>query len=197
MKQPNLVIRLTVSLLFCVALGVFGVAFASEKFEGEWTFNETLTDKLQPKLKTTKASGRGFQGTLIGGLPLPGSGRGVAEGPISTLKFPTLLECNQFTLEIEDKKIEFSCENGSSREFNVGKLHGRKTKLTKSKITEYYKSTSRSVRHNISVDKEGNLVVTVKIRPSGSTEQTFVRAFSRPAEETETTEDSETQPDVP
>ncbi|MXW53977.1 MAG: hypothetical protein F4Z66_08370 [Gammaproteobacteria bacterium] len=169
----------------------------SPKLTGTWTLDEELTKELQPPIKKNRRAGQGLRGYIGGGgilTPLPGGGSSPASGAAG-LKVPLILDCSELTLEASEDKITVSCVNGMEREFNVGKVHGRTTKWKKTRLTEFYRSTSRSVRHLIKLDREGNMIATVTLQPKGGVSQKYVRAFNRkPAISEEASKDKEPTP---
>ena len=143
--------------------------------------NEEATETLQNKVRKSNRASRGIgagAATIIIGVPTPSDAG--PSGPNSTLKFPIVLECEEISIEANEEKVKASCASGVSREFLIGKLHGRVTRFRRDILKESYSSTSRSVKHDIRVDKDGNLVATVKIKPKNGISQTYVRVYSRP-----------------
>ena len=194
MKNSSLLIVICFFSFFGLVITSSVNAKDDKDITGTWVVNEEVTDTLQDRLRKSNTAGRGF-GTdgvrVVVGAPPSGG----ASGPNSTLKFPIVLECKEILFEVEEDKVKASCTSGVSRDFLIGKLHGRVTKFRRNVLTEYYSSTSRSVRHDIRVDKDGNLVAKVKIKPQGGISQTYVRVYSRPADdeasESETATDTE------
>lgn len=169
-------------LFLCMFLGLFTTCFVHAKRDkaitGTWVVNEEATETLQNKVRRTNTRSMG-DGPNVAVLGVPAGGAGPS-GPNSTLKFPIVLECEEISFQVDDEKVKASCETGVSREFLVGKLHGRITRFRSNVLTESYSSTSRSVKHDIRVDKEGNLVAKVRIKPKNGIAQVYVRVYSRP-----------------
>ena len=178
----------------CLAVLVSTSAWSeSRELTGTWTLDEELTKELQPPIKKNQRAGEGLRGFIGGGgilTPLPGGGSSPAAGAAG-LKTPLVLDCSELTLEKSADKITISCANGTEREFNVGKVHGRTTKWRKSRLTEFYRSTSRSVKHLIKLDRKGNMIATVTLQPKGGVSQKYVRAFNRKQEVSEETSKDE------
>lgn len=167
-------------------------AKTDKKITGTWEVNEEETETLQNKVRRSNPTSRGVGAPTGGGVGIPVPGSGGAAGPNATLKFPIVLECNAISIEVEEETVKASCESGVSREFLIGKIHGRTTRFRHNVLTESYSSTSRSVKHDIRVDRKGNLVAKVRIKPKYGVSQTFVRVYSRPSEtETETETEAE------
>lgn len=189
-KTPLLTIICVCALVgLCITTPVS--AKVDKSFTGKWVVNDEATDTLQSKVRRSNPSSRSGPSGVVVGVPTPG-GAGPS-GPNSTLKFPIVLECEEISFEIEDDTVKASCASGVSREFLIGNVHGRTTRFRRNVLTESYSSTSRLVRHDIRVDKEGNLVAKVKIKPKGGISQTYVRVYSRPSETESQDEEAEVE----
>lgn len=180
-------------LSFLIGLSITTTSYAKtdKSITGTWLVNEEATETLQNKVRKSSSMGRGLgtAASVVLGIPSPGNSG--LSGPNSTLKFPVVLECEEISFEVEEEAVKASCASGVTREFLLGKIHGRVTRFRRNVLTESYSSTSRSVQHDIRVDKDGNLVAKVKIKPKQGDSQTYVRVYSRPPEtesETETEE---------
>lgn len=185
--------------IFCVSLLIgFSItttlyAKTDKSITGTWLVNEEATETLQNKVRKSSSMGRGLgtAATVVLGVPSPGNSG--PSGPNSTLKFPVVLECEEISFEVEEESVKASCASGVTREFLLGKIHGRITRFRRNILTESYSSTSRSVKHDIRVDKDGNLIAKVKIRPKQGISQTYVRVYSRPPETESETEEAESE----
>lgn len=183
MTRKLLISAAVFAFLFVCSVGTLQAD--ESKILGSWILNDELTAELKPKPRKSRSMG-GFGGVSIAaggiGIPLPG-GVGGPAAAASSLKFPTVLDCEGFELSKEDDKVTLSCEDGSNRDFYIGKKHGRKTSLTSKTLRESYSSTSRTVKHAFKLDKNDNLIVTVRIKAKGGEEQVHVRAFSQEVED--------------
>lgn len=193
MKSTQLIKILFVCTLVSLCATAVVHAKTDKKITGTWVVNEEETETLQSKVRKSNPTSRGLGAATggVSGIPVPGAG-GPA-GPNSTLKFPIVLECKEISIEVEEEAVKASCESGVSREFLIGKIHGRTTRFRRNVLTESYSSTSRSVRHDIRVDKNGNLVAKVRIKPKYGVSQTFVRVYSRPSETESVKEEAEVE----
>ncbi len=199
MKKNLRATVICLSLLTGLSIATTLYAKTDKSITGTWLVNEEATETLQNKVRKSSSmgSGLGTAASVVLGVPTPGNSG--PSGPNSTLKFPVVLECQEISFEVEEESVKASCASGVTREFLLGKIHGRVTRFRRNVLTESYSSTSRSVKHDIRVDKDGNLVAKVKIKPKQGVSQTYVRVYSRPPEaeseteeaETETTEDQE------
>ncbi len=175
--------RLCICLVSVLALPVLTDA---PDLTGDWELDEELTKKLEPPVRTNREFGRGLRNMV---LPTPG-GPGAQNPNAASLKQPLILDCVGLTLTKKDKTVEIECDNGTQREFHVGNRHGRRTIWRSKRLTESYRSTSRSVKHSIKLDRDDNMIVTVTIKPQGGIAQKHVRAFNRVTEKENS--DSET-----
>lgn len=167
----------------CSLLGLFATGLVHAKQDkaitGTWVVNEEATETLQNKVRRTSSQNRNMAdgpNIVVLGVPTPNAG---PSGPNSTLKFPIVLECDEISFQVDDEIVKASCETGVTREFLVGRLHGRITRFRANVLTESYSSTSRSVKHDVRVDKDGNLVAKVRIKPKNGDAQVYVRVYSR------------------
>ena len=187
----------------CVTTSVH--ANTDKSITGAWVVNEEATEALQSKVRKSNPTNRGIGSATGGAVGIPAPSSGGPSGPNSTLKFPIVLECKEISFEVEDEAVKASCAIGVSREFLIGKIHGRITRFRRNVLTESYSSTSRSVKHDIRIDKKGNLVAKVKIKPKYGVSQTYVRVYSRPPEaetdpqedEVEVEEEAEVKVEIP
>ncbi|MXW07225.1 MAG: hypothetical protein F4X56_07940 [Gammaproteobacteria bacterium] len=183
---------------------LLGLSFATTTFAnsdksitGTWIVNEEATETLQNKVRRSSSTNPALgSGPTVLGIPSPGNSG--PSGPNSTLKFPEVLECEEISFEVDEEAVKASCASGVTREFLIGNIHGRITRFRRNILTESYSSTSRSVKHDIRVDKDGNLVAKVRIRPKNGVSQTYVRVYSRPpaTDEEEIEVETEIDPDV-
>lgn len=182
MKKTLLSTLFCLSTLIGLSLTTTLYANSDKSITGTWIVNEEATDTLQNKVRRSSATNRGLgtAASVVLGVPSPGNSG--PSGPNSTLKFPIVLECEEISFEVDEEAVNASCASGVTREFLLGKIHGRVTRFRRNVLTESYSSTSRSVKHDIRVDKDGNLVAKVRIKPKHGISQTYVRVYSRPPE---------------
>lgn len=195
MKKSLLTTFLCLSTLLGLSFTTTIYANSDKSITGTWIVNEEATETLQNKVRRSGTTNPGLgSAPMVIGIPSPGN-RGPS-GPNSTLKFPEVLECEEISFEVEEEAVKASCASGVTREFLIGNIHGRITRFRRNVLTESYSSTSRSVKHDIRVDKDGNLVAKVRIRPKNGVSQTYVRVFSRPPETDEAEVETEVDRDV-
>ena len=193
MKKNMRATVICLSFLTGLSIATNLYAKTDKSITGTWLVNEEATETLQNKVRKSSSmgSGLGTAASVVLGVPAPGNSG--PSGPNSTLKFPVVLECQEISFEVEEESVKASCASGVTREFLLGKIHGRVTRFRRNILTESYSSTSRSVKHDIRVDKDGNLVAKVKIKPKQGVSQTYVRVYSRPSEAESETEEAETE----
>ena len=197
MKKTLRATVLCLSLVIGLSITTTLYAKKDKSITGTWLVNEEATETLQNKVRKSSSMGRGLGTAASAVIGVPSPGNSGPAGPNSTLKFPVVLECEEISFEVEEEAVKASCASGVSREFLIGKIHGRITRFRRNVLTESYSSTSRTVKHDIRVDKDGNLVAKVKIRPKQGVSQTYVRVYSRPPETKTETEEADVGVETP
>lgn len=197
-EMKKLLLRkvLCISALLGLSFTTTLYANVDKSITGTWIVNEEATETLQNRVRRSSTTGDalGTAATVVLGIPRPANSG--PSGPNSTLKFPVVLECEEISFEVDEESVNASCASGVTREFLIGKIHGRVTRFRRDILTESYSSTSRSVKHDIRVDKDGNLVAKVKIKPKNGVSQTYVRVYSRPPEPESQTEEEQVEAEV-
>ena len=197
-EMKKLLLRkvLCISALLGLSFTTTLYANVDKSITGTWIVNEEATETLQNRVRRSSTTGDalGPAATVVLGIPRPANSG--PSGPNSTLKFPVVLECEEISFEVDEESVNASCASGVTREFLIGKIHGRVTRFRRDILTESYSSTSRSVKHDIRVDKDGNLVAKVKIKPKNGVSQTYVRVYSRPPEPESQTEEEQVEAEV-
>lgn len=195
MRKAQLTSFLCLSTLLGLSCTTTIYANTDKSITGTWIVNEEATETLQNKVRRSSTTNPAL-GTASNVIGIPSPGNSGSSGPNSTLKFPEVLECEEISFEIEEEVVKASCASGVTREFLIGNIHGRITRFRRNILTESYSSTSRSVKHDIRVDKDGNLVAKVRIRPKNGVSQTYVRVYSRPPATDEEEIEVETEIDL-
>ena len=197
-EMKKLLLRkvLCISALLGLSFTTTLYANVDKSITGTWIVNEEATETLQNRVRRSSTTGDalGTAATVVLGIPRPANSG--PSGPNSTLKFPVVLECEEISFEVDEESVNASCASGVTREFLIGKIHGRVTRFRRDILTESYSSTSRSVKHDIRVDKDGNLVAKVKITPKNGVSQTYVLDYSRPPEPESQTEEEQVEAEV-
>ncbi|MCB1685348.1 MAG: hypothetical protein KDI31_12705, partial [Pseudomonadales bacterium] len=174
--------RLSVLLaLLATCLATAGVRAATipEALLGEWVLNNERTHEIQPK------QGGGFDGfgvtpsISVGGvpIPLPGAAATPSSGPVSD---PRVLRCGRMQIEMQTPNVRLIYEGVGEEIMKPGNDLGRKTRLSRTKITQFYETNTRRVNKTFEVQKDGSLLVKVKLNPKGAKSVTQVRVFERP-----------------
>ena len=149
---------------------------------GVWEFNPEETQKLQPKRARTKTTKSGFGniGVSVGGMPVPRPGRGAAAASRGTSVLPKVLSCNKLTLSEAADEILMTCPSfKGTREFRIGKHHGRTVRWRDKRLTEKYSSTSRRVTHDFQLRKSDQMHVEVVVTPKQSSRLKYLVVFDR------------------
>lgn len=160
------------------------VAAEKANLLGDWTLNRDLTEKRRPKLPKAKASRSGFGKVHVGVggvlVPTPGSSGPIPGGSGATAGMPKVLSCDELELTKQGQVIEANCPTMlNARKFNVGNIHGRKTKYSNRKLTEKYSSSSRRVTHTFKMEGSDRMEVKVTVKPKGAKLLTYILVFDR------------------
>ncbi|MEZ5553089.1 MAG: hypothetical protein R3E82_19560 [Pseudomonadales bacterium] len=167
-------------LATCLATAGVRAATTPEALLGEWVLNNERTHEIQPK------QGGGFDGfgvtpsISVGGvpIPLPGAAATPSSGPVSD---PRVLRCGRMQIEMQTPNVRLIYEGVGEEIMKPGNDLGRKTRLSRTKITQFYETNTRRVNKTFEVQKDGSLLVKVKLNPKGAKSVTQVRVFERPA----------------
>lgn len=178
MKSPVLTLALTLSLIFLADPAL--AKGEPEGLLGDWVLNSELTHELQPKQSGGGTSG-GFGSPTISvggvGIPLPGGSRAAPSGGA---RDPRVLRCDAMTVTLIDENVHFTYQGVGEETMKPGNDQGRRTTWRRDALTQKYTTTSRTVRKSYELDKDGRLIVKVKISPKGAKSATLVRVFERP-----------------
>ena len=167
-------------LLISVLLVVLVGQADASVFDGEWVINHEETDKVTVPFK--EGSGRGSQFapkvSVNLGLPMP---QRFKQAPMSNLspKDPAVLRCNSMQISTSGKKTNLLYDTTEKETLHTGDYRGRKTKKSKSKIEQKYKTPDRKVTKTWTLREDGRLLVSVKLDPTGDKARKFNRVFDR------------------
>lgn len=175
------------ALLLAVALTMTTVppasaATAVSDLYGRWILNDEATREVQPRQREKSGlfSNLPRASVSVGGIPLPGSGSGA---PPSTggAPDPKVLRTAELTIEPQGDNLHLSFGVAGSETLKPGNDQGLVSRWNKSRLTSRYKTTSRSVNQVYEVQKDGRLLVTVKLNPSSGPTLVHKRMFDRAA----------------
>lgn len=149
---------------------------------GDWVLNNELTAAAQVKKKDSGFGGTGGFSTSVsvGGIPLPGSSGSAQQGPGGSTKDPQVLRCSELQINSEGENLLFTFVGVGTELVEPGNNQGRVTKWNRSKLTSRYETTSRKVERIYQLQKDGTLMVTVKIKPRQAARIIQKRVFQRP-----------------
>lgn len=178
-RSNSLSVALALLLVTALPAATMQAAAFPEALLGEWVLNNERTHEIQPE------QGGGFDGfgvtpsVSVGGvpIPLPGAASTPSSGPVSD---PRVLRCGRMKIEMQDANVRLIYEGVGEEIMKPGNDLGRKTRLQKTKITQFYETNTRKVHKTFEVQKDGSLLVKVKLNPKGAKSVTQVRVFERP-----------------
>ena len=158
---------LLLSLIFI--LFFTGNAYPISAYEGAWVINQTETAALrEPYKDNSRRRGSKFKSQVsVGGLPMPKSNSQRAMSRL-TAQSPMVLRSTRMIIEFEGDQINIQYPSIGKETLYKGEYRGRKTKWSSKQIKQTYKTTERRVTKTWSINKEGLLLVVVKIKPNES-----------------------------
>jgi len=144
-------------------------ASPNSAYEGSWIINHEETDALREPYKDNSKKRRSkFKPHVsLGGLPMPGSNRQKAMSRLAA-QSPMVLRSSKMTITFEGNQINIRYPNVGQETLRKGEFRGRKTKWSSKQIKQTYKTTERRVTKTWSINKQGRLLVIVKIKPNES-----------------------------
>jgi hypothetical protein len=168
--------------LICVFFGLWAVGAAAAPPEwllGDWVLNSQRTHELQPKQSGGGNGGFGSPSISVGGvgIPLPGQ---ASQTPVGSARDPRVLRCEAMTVNTEGDNVHFVYLGAGEEIMKPGNDQGRKTSWNRSKLTQRYSTTSRTVTKTYRLEEDGSLEVKVKLAPKGAKSVTHIRVFERP-----------------
>ena len=147
---------------------------------GSWQIDDTLTAAVQPVEghKKNRFEGLGMPSVSVNGMPLPGVGGG-AQASSGSAPDPKVLRCSAMTIEPVGEKVLLTYVGTGSETLTPGTVQGVKTRWRDRSLTSNYETTSRKVSKRFEVQKDGTLLVTVKLNPRSGPSVTHKRVFRR------------------
>lgn len=179
--------RMTICLaIFVMVLGPSGAwaAGKSSDLAGRWALNQERTAAAQPDNSKRRDLGSMLPHTTIsvGGIPLP-TGGGDGLPPVAgTAKDPKVLRSTTLTIEPADSELRLGYDGGQSETLKRGDDQGMFSRWNRRKLTSRYETTSRTVSQVYQVQRDGSLLVTVKLNPDQGPKTVHKRVFDRVVE---------------
>ena len=144
-------------------------AYPISAYEGAWVINQKETAALrEPYKDNSRKRGSKFKPQIsVGGLPMPGSNSQRAMSRLAA-QSPMVLRSTKMIIAFEGDQISIQYPTIGKETLYKGEYRGRKTKWSSKQIKQTYKTTERRVTKTWSINKEGRLLVVVKIKPNES-----------------------------
>jgi hypothetical protein len=149
---------------------------------GEWTLNNELTIEVQPEGKEThRFSGNGSvrPSVSVGGIPIPTGGGTQREYSTSPSSDPKVLSCTELAIEHLGDDIRLTYQGVGSETLKPGKVQGTRTRISQTRLTSQYATTTRKVSKTFELRDDGRLLVTVKLNPNRGATVVHKRVFDR------------------
>jgi len=175
------VLRAALATLATLALALPGLASA-EGLDGHWRLNEALTRELQPPQKgsTSSTSGFGQPMVVVGGMPVPLPGTSSPQAGIGgPSPDPMVMRTVELSVTSAGEELLLDFAGVGRERLRRGNVQGLKSRWNERKLTTSYETTTRKVSQTWEVDRNGRLLVTVKLNPDHGKTQTHKRVFDR------------------
>ncbi|MFK7913794.1 MAG: hypothetical protein AB8B93_07755 [Pseudomonadales bacterium] len=150
---------------------------------GTWVINAERSAAAQPEHLESRdwlAGGRLSTSVNVGGIPIPtGGGNKSREVSSQPAKDPDILRCKRMHIEAAGEDLRMTYEEVGSDLFRKGKYRGVTTRWNKKRLNSHYRTTTRKVTHELALQADDSLLVTVTIKAKGSRKRTYKQVFER------------------
>lgn len=161
----------TVTLLMSVA------AVADTPLLGRWQLNAERTAEMQPKQSRRTSSAGGPRASVsVGGMPLPGTNTALP-AVAGTARDPGVLRCTELIIESRGETLHLGYQGVGADTLKRGNDQGLVSRWGARKLTTHYETTSRKVSQAYQVQRDGSLLVTVKLNPNTGPTVVHKRVF--------------------
>lgn len=166
-----------ITLLALAALLLPTAALADATLIGRWVLNEELTAEVAPKQSRRTSAAGGPRATVsVGGMPLPGTSTALPQ-VAGTARDPGVLRCSVLTIESRGDNLHLDYQGVGSDTLKRGNDQGLVSRWGARKLTTGYETTSRKVSQTYQVQRDGRLLVTVKLNPNTGPTVVHKRVF--------------------
>ena len=157
-----------------------GVGDGSPGLAGQWTLNQERTVEVQPENRTQrKPLGRTGTAVVVGGIPLPTPGSTPLPSAPGSAPDPTVLHTPTLTIEPGEDELTLVYAGGERETLKRGDDQGLISQWSSSRLTSRYETTSRKVSQVYQVQRDGSLLVTVRLNPNQGSTLVHKRVFDR------------------
>lgn len=173
-------------MIFAVMLGTLLSSTARAELPriiGSWVLNAERSAAVQPEHLESRdwlAGGRLSTSVNVGGIPIPTGGNNQSpQASGQPAKDPDILRCKRMHIEAAGDDLRMTYEEVGSDLFRKGKYRGVTTRWNKKRLNSYYHTTTRKVTHELALQSDDSLLVTVTIKAKGSRKRTYKQVFER------------------
>lgn len=155
------------ALLPVAVLGLASTGWAERSgLAGHWVLNHERTAELQPDGPARREflSRVPRTSVSVGGVPLPRSG-GQLPSVAGSARDPRVLATPTLTIEPAPERLTLIYAGGVREQLARGNDQGLISRWSGRKLTSRYQTTSRKVSQVYQVQRDGSLLVTVKLNP--------------------------------
>ena len=124
--------------------------------------------------------GTGFGTSVsVGGVSVPLPGGGSSESGGVKLKDPDILFCQELEIALDGEVVVLSYLGLGEEKMRPGKHQGKKVRWTGKKLSERYKTSSRSVEKTFELVGPDEMQVTVRLNPKHGDTRIYTKIFNR------------------
>lgn len=159
-----------------------GAATPADGIAGHWRINAELTRALEPVERKSSATTGGFgrPTVAVGGMPIPlPGGQGPQTGLGGSAPDPRIMRCTEVSIAPEGDTIAIDYGATGFERLRRGNDQGRKSRWNTRSLETRYETTTRKVSQEFEIDRDGRLLVTVKLNPDHGRTVTHKRVFDR------------------
>ncbi len=173
--------RLALALAFSVVCTACATGGSNAPgLAGRWTLDPDRTAAVQPDNSRRRGGSHSVHATVaVGGVPLPGTGGWSLPEVAGTARDPRVLHATDLTIEPGGDALTLVYDGGARETLQRGDDQGLVSDWSRDKLTSGYETTSRSVSSVYQLQRDGSLLVTVRLDPNQGPAAVYKRVFNR------------------
>lgn len=177
--------RSPVTFMLLVSMWFMATAAHGEqpRLIGTWVLNPERSAAAQPEHLESRdwlGGGKISTSVSVGGIPIPtGGGGNTPEVSSQPAKDPDILRCKRMRIEAAGDDLRMTYEEVGSEVFRKGEWRGVTSRWNKKRLNSRYRTTTRKVTHELALQPDDSLLVTVTIKAKGSRKRTYKQVFER------------------
>lgn len=148
---------------------------------GQWSLNQERTVEVQPRAVKQRdpLGGLSRPAVSVGGIPLPTPGSTELPSTSGSARDPRVLHTASLAIEPGEDELTLVYAGGQRETLERGDDQGLISHWSADELTSRYETTSREVRQTYQVQRDGSLLVTVRLDPNQGPAVVHKRVFDR------------------